>query len=326
MQELKIETQIFELIKEYDKFTLFVHERPDFDALGSAYAFKEFLKVYFPEKTAYVMGTYGLDPAFGSTVFPFEKEEVKKEFLNSSLAIVFDTANASRILTGMHTQAKKIVRFDHHPKIEEIGDIDYVVPTFSSTSEMVGKWIQDLNYKLTPIMAKYIYAGIITDTGRFLYLTSTPETYAITSDLLKTGFNRLEIHDAVYNKPILEHKYYFYVIKWTKITSNGLAYVIVKKNSHRKFGINYPMTMVHALNNIKGVKIWISIYFDNDSGKWKGSIRSRDIAINHFAAMFNGGGHKFAAGFSLDKKKDFFKIIQLLDNYLYSLKNKGEND
>ncbi|WP_036448908.1 DHH family phosphoesterase [Mycoplasmoides pirum] len=320
-QELKIESHILNLVKEFQNFTLYVHERPDFDALGSAYAFKEFLKEYFPDKKAYVMGTYKLDSSFGANVFPFEKEEVDNEFLKSSLAIVFDTANSDRVLTGKHVEAKKIIRFDHHPKIEDIGDIDWVDPTFSSTAEMVGTFLKLLNYKLTPIMAKYIYSGILTDTGRFLYLSSSPNTFRITADLLQTGFNRSEIHDIVYNKSISEHKYYFYTLNHAKVTPNGLAYVLLPKNSHKRFGISYPMTMVHALNNIKNVYIWIALYYDNESGKWKGSIRSRDIPINHFASMFNGGGHKFASGFSLDNKKDFKKIINLLDSYLKSLKN-----
>ncbi len=319
-QQLKIEHNILNMIREYENFSLFVHERPDFDALGSAYAFKEFLKEYFPDKKAYVMGTYQLDAAFGSDVFPFEQEPVDESFLQSSLAVVFDTANASRVLTGQHTRARKIVRFDHHPKIEDIGHIDWVDPTFSSTAEMVGTFLKLLNFKLTPLIAKYIYAGILTDTGRFLYLTSTPNTFNITADLLETGFNRSDVHDIVYNKSISEHKYYFYTLNHAKVTSNGLAYVVLPKNSHRRFGITYPMTMVHALNNIKDVYIWTALYYDNESGKWKGSIRSRDIPINHFASMFNGGGHKFASGFSLDNKKDFKKIVNLLDNYLASLK------
>ena len=313
-----MENHILNLVKDFENITLFVHERPDFDALGSAYAFKEFLKEYFPTKKSYVMGTYKLDSSFGSDIFPFEQTDIDENFLQSSLGIIFDTANTARILTGKHKKAKKLVRFDHHPKIEDIADIDWVDPTFSSTAEMIGTFLETLKFKLTPTIAKYIYAGILTDTGRFLYLSSTPNTFRITSNLIKTGFNRMIIHDAVYNKRISEHLYHFYTLKHAKITSNGLAYVILPKNSHRRFGISYPNTMVHALNNIKGVKIWIALYYDNDSGKWKGSIRSRDIPINHFASMFNGGGHKFASGFSLNNKKDFMKIVHLLDNYLKS--------
>nr|WP_033160166.1 bifunctional oligoribonuclease/PAP phosphatase NrnA [Mycoplasmoides alvi] len=318
-QEIKIQNHILSLVKGFNNITLFVHERPDFDALGSAYAFKEFLKEYFPDKKAYVMGTYKLDDSFGSDIFPFEKEDIDENFLKSSLGIIFDTANTARILTGKHKETKKLIRFDHHPKIEEIGDIDWVDPTFSSTSEMIGTFLEALNFKLTPTIAKYIYAGILTDTGRFLYLSSTPNTFRITSNLIQTGFNRMVIHDAIYNKPIFEHHYHFYTLKHAKLTPNGLAYVLLPKNSHRRFGISYPVTMVHALNNIKDVKIWTALYYDNDSGKWKGSIRSRDIPINHFASMFNGGGHKFASGFSLDNKKDFKKIVELLDNYLKSI-------
>ncbi|WP_052663453.1 DHH family phosphoesterase [[Mycoplasma] testudinis] len=314
-----VQKQIINKVKEFENITLYVHERPDFDALGSAFAFKAFLSEYFPDKKAYVMGTYKLHPSFGADVFPFETHEVDEAFLTSSLGIIFDTANAARVLTGRHKNAKELIRIDHHPKTEEIAMIEWVDPTYSSAAEMVGWFIKALEYKLTAEMAKYIYAGIITDTGRYLYLTSTPSTYELTSDLLKTGFNRLSIHDAVYNKPILEHKYYSYVVNHAKITPEGLAYVSLKKGSHKRFGIESPMTMVHALNNISGVRIWTALYYDEPSGKWKGSIRSRDLPINQFAAMFNGGGHKFASGFSLDNKNDFKKLINVLNDYLKTL-------
>lgn len=124
MQDYRVEEQILNLIKEFENITLFVHERPDFDALGSAYAFKEFLKEYFPDKKVYVAGTYQLDPSFGADVFPFEKEDVNEAFLKSSLGIIFDTANASRVLTGLHKNTRELVRFDHHPKTEQIGNIE----------------------------------------------------------------------------------------------------------------------------------------------------------------------------------------------------------
>lgn len=318
------QAQILNLVREFDKITLFVHERPDFDALGSAYAFREFVHEYFPNKQTYVMGTYQLDKSLGADIFPFEREDVDPTFLNQSLGVIFDTANDERVLTGMHKQAKEIVRIDHHPRNEIIGKVEWVDPTYSSTAEMVGYFFKNMNFALTPTMAKFIYAGILTDTGRFLYMSSTPSTYALTSDLLKTGFNRVEIHDAVYNKPILEHKYYSYVMRHAKFTRHGLAYVCVKKNSHKRFGISYPMTMVHALNNISGVRIWTAIYYDKDSGKWKGSIRSRNLPINHFASMFNGGGHKFASGFSLDNKKDFWRLVNIIDDYLKNLNHREE--
>lgn len=320
-QQLEVHDQIWAKVQEFDHLTLFVHERPDFDALGSAFAFKELINNMFPEKKVYVMGTYKLDPELGASLFPFEKEPVDIEFLERSLGIVFDTANAERILTGQHKLVKEIIRIDHHPKTEIIGSIEWVDPTFSSTAEMIGWFIKWMGFKLNSIIAKYIYAGIITDTGRFLYLATTPSTFMMTAEILATGFNRNEVHDAVYLKPILEHKYYSYVVNHAKITPNGLAYIAVRKGAHKRFGIRSPMTMVHALNNIDGVKIWTAIYFDDQSQKWKGSIRSYDIPINHFAAMFNGGGHKFASGFSLDNKQDFYKLIKVLDDYLKTIDN-----
>ena len=78
--------------------------------------------------------------------------------------------------------------------------------------------------------------------------------------------------------------------------------------------------MVHLLGDIKNVLIWATLYFDDQTLSWKGSLRSRDIQINHIAAEFSGGGHKFAAGFTVDSVKEFDKVINRLHNYLRELK------
>ena len=74
--------------------------------------------------------------------------------------------------------------------------------------------------------------------------------------LLKTGFNRLEVHDAIYLRSLKEHKLMSYVINRIKVTPQGCAYAILPKNIHRRFDIHdAPLSMVHALNNIRGVHI-----------------------------------------------------------------------
>lgn len=318
--KLEVYTQILSKIIKFDKITLFIHERPDFDTLGSAFAVKAFINEYFPKKTAYVVGTYELNEKYGAVLFPFEKVPLDEMFLSESLAILFDVANDERVLTRKHHLAKEVIRIDHHIKIEEIGSIEWIDPIYPSTAEMVAWMIYELGYKITASMAKFLYAGIVTDTGRFLYQSTLPSTFLIASMLLKTGFNRLEVHDAIYLRSLREHKLMSYVINRIKITPPGCAYAILPKNIHKRFNIHdAPLSMVHALNNIKGVHIWTTIYYDNFSRAWKGSLRSRYFPINQIASQFNGGGHKLASGFSLKRKRDFHKLLRVINEYLRSI-------
>ncbi|WP_462215930.1 DHH family phosphoesterase [Mycoplasmoides genitalium] len=302
-------------VKQFDKFSLFVHVNPDFDAFGSAFAFKTFLNTFFSEKKAYVMGSYNIN-ADGRELFPFEQTDINDDFVKESLAIIFDTSNQERVLTQKHKLAKETVRIDHHPRTEKFADMEWIDSSFSATAEMIGYLILQMGYKLNDEIASYLYAGIITDTQRFWGPTTTPQTFALTAKLMETGFNRNKVHDAVYLKPLLEHKYFSYVLSKAKITKNGLAYALIKKGAYKHFGVVSPLPMVHALNNIKEVKIWTTVYFNESIKKWIGSIRSRNIPINNFAQMFNGGGHKYAAAFVLDEKNQFMKLVQIMDDFL----------
>ncbi|QHR16000.1 DHH family phosphoesterase [Mycoplasmoides pneumoniae] len=307
-------------LKTFDNFSLYVHVNPDFDAFGAAFAFKAFLAVYFPHKKAYVMGSHNIK-ADGKDLFPFEAAPIDDAFVKNSLAIIFDTSNQERVLTQKHKLAKETVRIDHHPKTESFADLEWIDPAFSAAAEMVGYLILQMGYELNAEMAAYIYAGIITDTQRFSSSATTPQTFALTAKLLETGFNRNKVHDAVYLKPLLEHKYFSYVLNKAKITPNGLAYALLKKGTYKQFGVASPLPMVHALNNIKGVKIWTTCYFNEDIKKWIGSIRSRSIPINNFAQMFGGGGHKYAAAFVLDDKRQFMKLVEIMDDFLAKQKH-----
>ena len=91
--------------------------------------------------------------------------------------------------------------------------------------------------------------------------------------------------------------------------SLGFGYAILPKNIFNKYNIQLRMSMVHVFNNIEGLNAWMTIYYDDSVHKWRGSIRSRTIQINTVAEKYHGGGHKLAAGFTLDNYSQARKII-----------------
>lgn len=308
---------ILEKIKEYDNISLFFHELPDFDALGSCFALKEFIKDNFQNKNIKIIGLDILPLVFGSTLFKFnrEKNKVTIEFLKSSLGIVSDTANSDRVFTKKHTLCKETIRVDHHPQVETISDFEWIDPMMPATSEMWSHIFFNSGLKVSPECSKYLYAGILTDTGRFLHLNTIPSTYETTSKLVATGFKRGEVHDAIYSRDKKQIMFTNFLMEIAIIKKN-IAYFIIPKGSHKKFNITPQLSMVHLLSDIKGVKIWASLYYDEITKKWKGSIRSKDIQINHIATKFHGGGHKFAAGFTLKREEDFKLVIKEIKKYL----------
>ena len=313
-----IQTVIANKIKKCNKIAIFFHEIPDFDALGSAYAFKSFILNKFPNKQVEIIGLDVLNSNFYKNYFDLNSTYISNEFLKDSLGIILDTANKSRVWTTRHRFCKEIIRIDHHPQIESFAKYEWINPTISSTCEMLAQWFFEWDEdSITPIIAKYLYAGIITDTGRFLYESTTHNTLAIASKLLKYKFNLKKLMEIIYSKSIKQLGFESQIIKRLHFFEKiKFAYAIIPKNLFNKYDIHLRTSMVHIFNNISELEVWLTIYYDNTIKKWRGSIRSKRIPINTIMQKFNGGGHKLAAGFTLNNFNEHKVLIKEISNYI----------
>ncbi len=315
------ETQklILNKIKEYENISLFFHEAPDFDALGSCYGLKEFINDNFPNKKVEIIGLDTLEDEYLSTLFYKCSTDVKDEFICKSLGIISDTGNEKRVYSQKHKLCMETIRVDHHVEVENFANLEWIDPTYPSTCSMWTEFFINTNLKISSDTAKFLYSGVVTDTGRFLYYNTTPKTYLITYVLISTGFNREEVHSAIYTKTTKQILFSSYITKRIK-TKNRIAYCIIPKNAFKKFKIKIQYSMVNLLANIKGIDVWTTLYYDYNLKIWKGSIRSVSIPINHIAQKFNGGGHMFASGFKLSDKKEYKNVLDEIEKYLESLK------
>ena len=317
-----IQKSIAQKISEYQKISLFFHEIPDFDALGSVFALKQFLINKFPNMKVNIIGLDTLDPVFQKDYFEFDRTIIPNSELHDSLGIICDTSNENRVWSGRHVYCKELIRIDHHPQIESFAKTEWIDPSAAATCEMVG----DLRSRWDPecidkIVVGYLYAGLITDTGRFLYPSVHKETFELASKLVSTGFNRQRLNDAVYLKSSIQTKFEYYVHSLLKHNQElKFGYAIIPKNAYNKYQVELRLSMVHVFSNIKNLDVWMTFYYDNTINKWRGSLRSREIPINHIAEKFHGGGHKLAAGFTLQKKSEIKKMITYITSYLEDLK------
>jgi phosphoesterase RecJ-like protein len=110
----------------------------------------------------------------------------------------------------------------------------------------------------------YLYAGIVTDTNRFLYLSTRTQTFEIAAKLIATNFDRQKINDAIYLKSLKEARFDSYVMsRVVFLHEYKFAYAVLEKNSFEKYDIELRMSMVHVLNNIRGIEVWMTIYYDD---------------------------------------------------------------
>ena len=169
---MEICQQILEKIKEYDTIIIHRHMKPDPDALGSQVGLKALLTHHFPEKTIKAVGFN--EPTL---TWMAEMDTVQDSDYQGALAIICDTANRPRIDDKRYEQAAFTIKIDHHPNDDIYGDLSWVDTSSSSASEMITLFAQENQLALSSEAARLLYAGIVGDTGRFLYPSTSARTF-----------------------------------------------------------------------------------------------------------------------------------------------------
>ncbi|MDR2821416.1 MAG: bifunctional oligoribonuclease/PAP phosphatase NrnA [Mycoplasmataceae bacterium] len=308
--------RIIKLIKKYDDIALFFHDKPDFDALGSVCALKTFIKNKYPKKNVHIID---LNEIIKDDVFkrflPISKETKQtNKWLTGSLGIICDTANSARIFGQRYTFCKETIKIDHHPLVETYAKLEWV-NSYSSCCEMIGELLYKWDEKeIDAMVASYIYIGILTDTGRFFYPSTTSSTLRLVAKLYKKmKTKRMEVNQLLATRTIADIKMQNEITKYIKFNlTTHVASLIIPKTFFKKYKVQ-PYSMIESMKNVDGIEIWTSIYFDPQKKNWKGSIRSKTIDISTVASKYNGGGHKNASGFTIASEATFNEVIAKLN-------------
>lgn len=286
----------YELIQQYDLITVYRHQNPDPDALGSQWGLVTWLKETFPNKKIYALGKHvGAKPHLFETVEPLDDETI-----SSSLAIILDTANAARIDDQRYKSAKMSLKIDHHPLGEAYAPHQIVIETASSTSEIVAGLIKEfmVDEPISSKAAHYLYMGILTDSLNFSTSNVTHSTLEKAAYLAQSHLDLPKINEDLYLIDENEFKFVNLMRNSAKV-DNGIIYAIVTKAMTDACGITTNLAKEHIndLGSVREYDIWV-MFVQQDSPNehlYNGSIRSRNITINDIAFTYNGGGHRLAA-------------------------------
>lgn len=292
---------IYEEVKGAATIGISGHVRPDGDCIGSAMGLYLYLKKVCPRAKIQVMLEQPAD--IFSCISRIE--EISTDF--SPLTECFDVfiaLDTSKDRLGeaeiCFDQAKKKINIDHHiSNASGSGDINYIVPEASSTSELVYQVIADKK-ELDVEIAKALYIGIIHDTGVFQYSNTSPETLRIGADLVSYGFDFTRIIDETfYEKTYVQNQILGRALLESFLFMDGKCVVSMIDKKTMAF---YNATskdldgIVSQLRNTKGVECAIFMY-QTESQEYKVSLRSGGtLDVAKIAAFFGGGGHKKAAG------------------------------
>lgn len=227
---------------------------------------------------------------------------ISDETFHGALVIVCDTANEERICDRRYSLGDKLIKIDHHPNEDAYGDLLWVDTTASSVSEMIYDFYlfgADKGLKMNDEAARLIYGGIVGDTGRFLYPSTTQKTFDYAGELIKYSFDRNELYDKLYELDPKVIKLQGYVLQNFKMFEDGAAVVKLSADILKQFEVipSEASLLVSSLGNVRGMKAWC--FFIEEEDQIRVRLRSKGPVINQIAKKYNGGGHPLAAGASI---------------------------
>ena len=303
--------QIIDTIEKYDKIIIHRHVRPDPDAYGSQVGLRELIKDNYPEKQVFASGTH--DELLDYLAF---QDELTKEDYSGALVIVTDTGNTERIDADFYNEGSYIIKIDHHPNVDPYGDLKWVDTGSSSTSEMIYELFLDgqkhSGWKMSDTVARLLFAGIVGDTGRFIFPSATVRTFEIAGELIKYDFDRTKLFADMYeeDRRILHLKGYIY--QNFIMDQKGMAYIKIDQTILKEFNVTASETsqLVGVLGDVRGICAWVIFVEEKDQIRVR--LRSKGPVINGLAAQYNGGGHPLASGASVYNWHEADEIIEKL--------------
>ncbi|CAH1856287.1 DHH family phosphoesterase [Convivina intestini] len=310
-----IQEEILNQIKRYDTIIIHRHQRPDPDAYGSQLGLKALLQASFPEKNIYAVGKEIPGLAWISSSEQF-MDDIPDATYNKALVIVCDTANDPRVDDQRWRQGLEIIKIDHHPNDEPFGDWQWVADEKAATSIMIYEWYEALKeqgLQMTAEAARYLYIGIIGDTGRFLY-SLDQEVFRVVSEIFAYQFDYQSIYLHMTTVSESAAKLSGYVLQHLNILPSGFAYVVLTRTLIHQFDLGDAGTsfIVPLPAKIDRVKAW-AIFEEQDEGNYRVRMRSRSVPINKIAQNFDGGGHPMASGAWAQDQEEIDKIIKSVD-------------
>lgn len=313
--------KIYREIRKYPTIVIARHIGADPDALGSQFALREVLQNQFPKKNVYAIGNPSSRFKFMGVLDKSEEILDKDE----ALLVVLDTPDIKRIDGVYLEQYPNVIKIDHHPVVDRYAKIELVDDSASSTCQLILEFMLKNRLSFSEKIAKNLYYGIVSDTGRFLHDYTSQRTFELIYKLLKkTNIDFTSLYEPLYMRPLSEIRFQGYIYENMEVTESGVAYIKVTEMLLKKYGVDSASSgnIISELKYIDEIIVWVFLTEDKKSNLIRANIRSRGPIINDVAAIYGGGGHKFASGARLTSWNQADHLIDDLE----LLAQKYQND
>jgi phosphoesterase RecJ-like protein len=229
----------------------------------------------------------------------FDKINLKHELDSKpDVFLVLDCPTLDR--TGKVAELIKdhglVVNIDHHQKNSEFGAVNYIDTNMGAVGQQIYKILIKMPVEITAGIAEALYVSCMTDTGNFRFSNTTPDILKLAAELLP-----LVKVDKIY-----ENVYESRTEADVRLIGEVLSNINTEKNGEIVWSVIPDGTdgdtegVIDYLRSVNTARVAV-LFRELTEGGVKISLRSRgNIDVSKIAAAFGGGGHKAAAGASLD--------------------------
>lgn len=227
--------------------------------------------------------------------------------LSGYVAVWLDCSDQCRVDAAVRESLKGaalVINIDHHPGNSQFGDYNFVDTQAAACAEIIYRLLGMMAVPITADIANCLYAGLIMDTGRFLNSNTTSQTMEIAADLLKSGASvEMARNNLFESKPLKEVVLLRHALQHLSLSEDGkVAWMCLSLEEVRQAdALDYhPEGIINYTRMISGVEVGL-LFREVAPAQVKVGLRSRGrVDVAQIAREFGGGGHRLAAGASLD--------------------------
>ncbi len=297
-------TRAAKAIEDSSRALILSHVRPDGDAVGCIIAATAMLRAM--GKTAIPRSAHEMPHCYKAlkgaswikTVGPDSRLPL------ADTVIFLDASNAGRSQLTEHIRGEPvIVNIDHHVSNDRFGHVSWIDGAASSTGEMLLRLAIARKWPLPPAARDALYTALVTDTGRFSYSNTSPETLRLAADLIERGAKPDRLYRSIYCSRRTREFAIEAAARSSLSTAcdGGVAWISLTRRDFMKAGATPVDAQEFAQipMSLDGVEVGV-FFYELPSGDTKASLRSAGrVDVNRIAGAFGGGGHKLAAGCEL---------------------------
>ena len=283
----------------HDNFAILTHRRPDGDTMGSAAALCRGLRQL--GKTAHVVENPDMTARFAFLVEGLTKAEPGEQ----DTIVAVDVASPGMLPKVFEIYKDRVaLRIDHHESATSFTPEELVDGASASCAELICDVITMLGIQMDRDIANAVYVGLSTDTGCFRFANTTAHSFLVASVCAQAGADIHGLNQKFFETNTLSKlRMQAWIVENMKVFGDGkFAIAPIPRAVEDLLGVTEDdMDNISSFpRTVEGICMAATLRQTKD-GDTKMSVRAvpgYDAAA--VCARFGGGGHKGAAGATMD--------------------------